>query len=171
MRSRCGVTLLSAQVAKAAGEGGSPAPPGQEEAREEVQVEVRPAREEAVGVEEEEVQEEVLPQQASLSVSTELGNREDPLYEPVSPTPLPDSPSDEAKPAAQEVRSLTSLHLTLPHLLTSSPYSGPPGHLLIQSPVHLFTWLLNHLLTCHLLTCSPTTCSPEMTYPPPAHLI
>ena len=39
--------------------------------------------------------------QETLSVTTELGNRgEDPLYEPVSPTPLPDSPCDEAKPAA-----------------------------------------------------------------------
>ena len=39
--------------------------------------------------------------QETLSVTTELGNRgEEPLYEPVSPTPLPDSPCDEAKPAA-----------------------------------------------------------------------
>ena len=34
-------------------------------------------------------------------MTTELGNRgEEPLYEPVSPTLLPDSPCDEAKPAA-----------------------------------------------------------------------
>ena len=33
--------------------------------------------------------------QETLSVTTELGNRgEEPLYEPVSPTPLPDSPCD-----------------------------------------------------------------------------
>ena len=39
--------------------------------------------------------------QETLSVTTELGNRgEEPLYEPVSPTPLPDSPCNEAKPAA-----------------------------------------------------------------------
>ena len=39
--------------------------------------------------------------QETLSVTTKLGNRgEEPLYEPVSPTPLPDSPCDEAKPAA-----------------------------------------------------------------------
>ena len=39
--------------------------------------------------------------QETLSVTTELDNRgEEPLYEPVSPTPLPDSPCDEAKPAA-----------------------------------------------------------------------
>ena len=39
--------------------------------------------------------------QETLSVTTELGNRgEEPLYKPVSPTPLPDSPCDEAKPAA-----------------------------------------------------------------------
>ena len=39
--------------------------------------------------------------QETLSVTTELGNRgEEPLYEPVSPTPLPDSPCDEAKPAS-----------------------------------------------------------------------
>ena len=39
--------------------------------------------------------------QENLSMTTELGNRgEEPLYEPVSPTPLPDSPCDEAKPAA-----------------------------------------------------------------------
>ena len=39
--------------------------------------------------------------QETLSVTTELGIRgEEPLYEPVSPTPLPDSPCDEAKPAA-----------------------------------------------------------------------
>ena len=39
--------------------------------------------------------------QETLSVTTELGNRgEEPLYELVSPTPLPDSPCDEAKPAA-----------------------------------------------------------------------
>ena len=39
--------------------------------------------------------------QETLSVTTELGNRgEEPLYEPVSPMPLPDSPCDEAKPAA-----------------------------------------------------------------------
>ena len=39
--------------------------------------------------------------QETLSVTTELGNRgEELLYEPVSPTPLPDSPCDEAKPAA-----------------------------------------------------------------------
>ena len=39
--------------------------------------------------------------QETLSVTTELGNRgEEPLYEPESPTPLPDSPCDEAKPAA-----------------------------------------------------------------------
>ena len=39
--------------------------------------------------------------QETLSLTTELGNRgEEPLYEPVSPTPLPDSPCDEAKPAA-----------------------------------------------------------------------
>ena len=39
--------------------------------------------------------------QETLSVTTELGNGgEEPLYEPVSPTPLPDSPCDEAKPAA-----------------------------------------------------------------------
>ena len=39
--------------------------------------------------------------QETLSVTTELGNRgEEPLYEPVSPTPLPDLPCDEAKPAA-----------------------------------------------------------------------
>ena len=39
--------------------------------------------------------------QETLSVTTELGNRgEEPLYEPVSHTPLPDSPCDEAKPAA-----------------------------------------------------------------------
>ena len=42
----------------------------------------------------------------SLSVSTtELGNREDPLYKPVSSTPggpLPDSPCDEAKPAQEQ---------------------------------------------------------------------
>ena len=39
--------------------------------------------------------------QETLSVTTELGNRgEEPLYEPVLPTPLPDSPCDEAKPAA-----------------------------------------------------------------------
>ena len=39
--------------------------------------------------------------QETLSVTTELANRgEEPLYEPVSPTPLPDSPCDEAKPAA-----------------------------------------------------------------------
>ena len=39
--------------------------------------------------------------QETLSVTTELGNRgEEPLYEPVSPTPLPDSPCDEAKTAA-----------------------------------------------------------------------
>ena len=35
--------------------------------------------------------------QETLSVTTELGNRGE---EPVSPTPLPDSPCDEAKPAA-----------------------------------------------------------------------
>ena len=39
--------------------------------------------------------------QETLSVTTELGNRgEEPLYEPVLPTPLPDSHCDEAKPAA-----------------------------------------------------------------------
>ena len=39
--------------------------------------------------------------QENLSMTTELGNRgEEPLYEPVSPTLLPDSPCDEAKPAA-----------------------------------------------------------------------
>ena len=39
--------------------------------------------------------------QETLSVTTELDDRGDePLYEPVSPTPLPDSPCDEAKPAA-----------------------------------------------------------------------
>ena len=39
--------------------------------------------------------------QETLSMTTELGNRgEEPLYEPVSPMPLPDSPCDEAKPAA-----------------------------------------------------------------------
>ena len=39
--------------------------------------------------------------QENLSMTTELGNRgEELLYEPVSPTPLPDSPCDEAKPAA-----------------------------------------------------------------------
>ena len=39
--------------------------------------------------------------QKTLSVTTKLGNRgEELLYEPVSPTPLPDSPCDEAKPAA-----------------------------------------------------------------------
>ena len=39
--------------------------------------------------------------QENLSMTTELGNRgEELLYKPVSPTPLPDSPCDEAKPAA-----------------------------------------------------------------------
>ena len=39
--------------------------------------------------------------QETLSVTTELGNRgEEPLYEPVSPMPLPDSSCDEAKSAA-----------------------------------------------------------------------
>ena len=39
--------------------------------------------------------------QENLSMTTELGNRGDELlYKPVSPTPLPDSPCDEAKPAA-----------------------------------------------------------------------
>ena len=39
--------------------------------------------------------------QENLSMPPELGNRgEELLYKPVSPTPLPDSPCDEAKPAA-----------------------------------------------------------------------
>ena len=49
------------------------------------------------------VKEQEPVKQEQLSVSTELSSRsDDPLYEPVSPTPLPDSPCDEAKPAAQE---------------------------------------------------------------------
>ena len=58
-----------------------------------------------VAKEEKEVDPSLLAKE-SLSVSTtELGNREDPLYKPVSSTPggpLPDSPCDEAKPAQEQ---------------------------------------------------------------------
>lgn len=105
---------FAAQVAKAAGEGRSSPMPVPSSSKDEVE----PVNEVTVEVKEEkveekeEVQEEKVPEcsvstKESLCVSTELGNREDPLYEPVSPTPLPDSPCDEAKPADMDQEKVT----------------------------------------------------------------
>jgi len=109
---------FAAQVAKAAGEGRSSPMPIPSSSKEEEEHEVEPMNEVTVEVKEEkveameEVQEEIVPEcnvsmKESLCVSTELGNREDPLYEPVSPTPLPDSPCDEAKSGDMEQEKVT----------------------------------------------------------------
>ena len=110
------------QVAKAAGEGASSpapipsssksvddetlaAPVGKEQVSEQQPTLKQVVEEQQVEkAEQEQEVAAVVPMkqvQETLSVTTELGNRgEEPLYEPVSPTPLPDSPCDEAKPAA-----------------------------------------------------------------------
>ena len=99
-------------MAKAAGEGASSPAPTASSSK---SVEEESQKKEQQGVEkvdekkqlnkkEQEVTTSAVPMkqvQETLSVTTELGNRgEEPLYEPVSPTLLPDSPCDEAKPAA-----------------------------------------------------------------------
>jgi len=113
---------FAAQVAKAAGEGASSpapipsssksvddealaAPVGKEQVSEQQPTLKQVVEEQQVEkAEQEQEVAAVVPMkqvQETLSVTTELGNRgEEPLYEPVSPTPLPDSPCDEAKPAA-----------------------------------------------------------------------
>ena len=110
------------QVAKAAGEGASsPAPTPsssksveeetvaspKEQVAEPVVKQVEQEKQQVLKAELEQQQEVAVAVpmkqvQETLSVTTtELGIRgEEPLYEPVSPTPLPDSPCDEAKPAA-----------------------------------------------------------------------
>ncbi len=67
-----------------------------------VQVEVKEAPVAAKEPEVEAAPEPAVSAKESLTVTTELGNRDAPLYEPVSPTPLPDSPCDEAKPSQPE---------------------------------------------------------------------
>jgi len=102
---------FAAQVAKAAGEGASsPAPTAsssksveEESQKKEQQGAEKVEEKKQLNKKEPEVTAAVPMKQVqeTLSVTTELGNRgEEPLYEPVSPTPLPDSPCDEAKPAA-----------------------------------------------------------------------
>jgi len=108
-------------VAKAAGEGASSpapipsssksveeetiAPPKEQVAEQEPAVkQVEEQEKQKAKAEQKQLEAAAVPMkqvQETLSVTTELGIRgEEPLYEPVSPTPLPDSPCDEAKPAA-----------------------------------------------------------------------
>ena len=99
------------QVAKAAGEGASsPAPTAsssksveEESQKKEQQGAEKVEEKKQLNKKEPEITAAVPMKQVqeTLSVTTELGNRgEEPLYEPVSLTPLPDSPCDEAKTAA-----------------------------------------------------------------------
>ena len=126
---------FAAQVAKAAGETSStsPAPAAGKEGVQEVKI--KEAKEEVKVVEEKvpEVVKEVevkveasLPAKESLSVSTELGNRDDPLYEPVSPTPLPDSPCDEAKPGQEKAALNRSLNV-VDHMVEQQKTATKPS--------------------------------------------